>query len=345
MKNTNLGFDKEQKLVIPLSAGKDYNALKNEFLKYPYINGATASNSFPGQGTNSNGVQLPNADNVREQVMDHMYVDFDFFKEFKIELAAGRFYAQEYSTDVEGPFILNEAAVKAFGWSSSDDAVGQIMMSYYDSKYEKHPIIGVVKDFNFEGLQVKIKPLVMILAPIRFRQITLSLNRDNISGTLSFVRNKWEELNPNDVFSYFFVDEEFNRHYRTEEHLMKIFGVFAAISIFISCLGLFGLAAFMTEKRSKEIGVRKVLGATEPAILLLFSKEFSKWVILANIFAWPIGFYVMNRWLQNFAFRIRLDIWSFALSGGVVFLIALLSISYQSLKAALADPIASLRYE
>lgn len=345
MKDKHLGFDKEQKLVIPIEDGNKFQSYKNEFLQHSSITGATASLSVPGRiGDVYTTYEVGKKNEM--QTMKYHFSDFDFIPVYNIKMTAGRPFNRKLSTDVNGPFIINEAAVKALGWSSPEEAIGKrIMAGFYGFKNDRNEIIGVSKDFFYRGLQEEIKPLVIHMRPSLFQCVTLNLNTGNMDETLSFVKAKWKELFPGDVFRYFFLNADFDRQYRSEERLMKIFGAFSSMAIFISCLGLFGLSTFMAERRTKEIGVRKVLGASISNITLLLSKEFIRWVLLANIIAWPIAYISMSKWLQNFAYRTDVGMWIFILSGLLALIIALITVSYQSIKAAAANPVEALKYE
>jgi putative ABC transport system permease protein len=348
MKHTDLGFNKEQKLVIPIEKGDNYKIYKNEFLKHASITGATATRTVPGSKLGWNSVQLPGEKDTKRQIMNFEYVDTDFLEEYDIELVAGRFFNKDLSTDVGGPILVNEAAVRALGWRSPEEAVGKELIAYWggDERQEgPQPVIGVVRDYHYEGLQNFIDPLVIVMAPSRFRSITLTFESQNVTEVLTLTEKIWDSLFPNDVFRYYFLDDRFGRLYEAEERLMRIVRSFTLLSIVISCLGLYGLAAFMAEKRTKEIGIRKVLGASVSNITVLFSKDFMRLIALANGLAWPIAYFAMHKWLQNFAYRIDLHLGIFIFSGICTLFVAFLTVSYQSIKAAFANPIDSLRYE
>lgn len=208
-----------------------------------------------------------------------------------------------------------------------------------------NPIIGVTKNFHYRGLQNSVEPLVMEFLPWTFRYITLSIDTANLKETQAFVESQWKKVFPNHPFEHFFLDTDFDRQYRADEQVGRILGTFTLLGLFIACLGLLGLASFTAESRTKEIGIRKVLGSSVIRIVVMLSKQFTKWVLLANCIAWPIAYYFMDRWLQNFAYRVRPDILTLALSGILVLAVSLLTIGYQSIKAATANPVDSLRYE
>ena len=347
MKNQHLGFEKEQKLILPLRGGisieKNYESVKDIFSKHPSITAATVSSTVPGRGVSNFGVKLVGEEDDKNQSMYHMYFDHDFIPAYAIDIAAGRAFQEEMSTDTKGAFLINEAAVRAFGWSRPEEALGKRLFTGYGGRVNS--IIGVTRNFHYRGLQSEVEPLVMEYLPKAFSYITLSLDISNVRETLAFVESRWKDTFPANPFESFFLDADFDRQYRAEEQLGKIFGLFTLLGLFIACLGLLGLASFTAECRTKEIGIRKVLGASVPGILVMLSKQFTKWVLLANAIAWPIAYYFMDRWLKNFAYRIQIDIMTFLLSGILVLTIALLTVSYQAVRAAAANPVDSLRYE
>jgi putative ABC transport system permease protein len=214
-----------------------------------------------------------------------------------------------------------------------------------DAIVKKGQVVGVVKDFHVASLHERIGPVLLQVRPSSFRYISARISPVNIPETLSFFRKKWSQLSPVFPFEYTFLDEDFDRLYRADEKVGRIVGIFSLLAIIVACFGLFGLASFAAEQRTKEIGIRKVLGASVSGIILLLSREFTKWVLVANILAWPIAYFSMNRWLQNFAYKKGIGVEVFILSGLVAVAIALVTVSYQSVKAAVSDPIDSLRYE
>ena len=343
MKNKHLGFDKHQKLIIPADMRDRYESVKNEFLNYPAITGATTCWNVPGRLANLIEARLVGGIEEKTQSMNFYYVDSDFFPEYKIEMMAGRPFQKELRTDIDNAFILNETASLAFGFSSAEEAIGKKM--YEGGSGGIGTIIGVTEDFHYKGLQTKVEPLVLQWRPDYFSFLSLSVKTDNLSETLSFVKKKWNELQLGGLFTYFFLDEDFNRLYQLEESLGRLYAALTIIAIFLSCLGLAGLSSFTAEQRTKEIGIRKILGASVPNILILLVSEFIKWVMVASIIAWPVAYFIINKWLQGFAYRTSPNIWIFGLSAGFAFFIAVLTVSCQSIKAAITDPVNSLRYE
>ncbi len=344
MKNRYLGFEKEKKLVFRARFNNNHEAIKNEFLKHHNIIGATACSAPPGEGYSNRTTRVVGRED-ENWPMNDMNFDHDFIPEFKIQMAAGRSFSDDMSTDAGRSCIINEAAVRHFGWSSPEEAIGKVLERGPREPENRRTIIGVVKDFHYTGLQRAIEPLVMLNEPQNFYSISLTIKTENLSETLSFIEGKWNELHLGSIFSYSFLDERFDRFYRSEEITGKMLTVFASLAIFLSCLGLFGLVCFTVRQRTKEIGVRKALGASVPNILSLLSKEFLKWIVISNVIAWPVAYFVGNKWLENFAFRIDMGWWMFAVAAFAALVIALLTLSFQTIKAAAANPVDSLRYE
>jgi putative ABC transport system permease protein len=347
MKNQYLGFEKEQKLIIPLRGGisvtENYESVKDLFSNHPSITGATVSSSVPGRGVSNFGINLVGEEDTKNQSMFHLYFDHDFIPLYGIEMVAGRVFQKEIRTDIRGAFLINEAAVKAFGWSSPEEALGKRLKTGFGGR--TNPIIGVTRNFHYRGLQSEVEPLVMEFQPDLFRYLTLSIDISNLKEVLAFVESQWKAMFPGNPYESFFLDTDFDQQYKAEEQVGKIFGIFTFLGLFIACLGLLGLASFTAESRTKEIGIRKVLGASVAGIAVMLSKQFTKWVLLSSIIAWPFAYYFMNKWLKNFAYRTSIDIATFLLSGLLVLVIALLTVSFQSIRAAVANPADSLRYE
>ncbi|MCG3120605.1 MAG: hypothetical protein ALAOOOJD_03373 [bacterium] len=341
-----LGFEQEQIAVIPIRDGemrKHTENLKQEFLEHPSIVSVSAAAGVPGRTmlVDNFSVRPAGADRSAQIPMQIVGVDYDFFKTLGVKLMDGRFFQKEMRTDSASAFIVNESAAKALGW---DAPIGERLELVMDDG-KKGAIIGMVHDFHFASLHEKIEPMVFHIWPQRYSCFAVKMQAADISQSMAFLRSTWSRMLPHHPFEFFFLDEEFNRQYAKDERVGRILGYAAALAIFVACLGLFGLAAFSAEQRTKEIGVRKVLGASVAGIAGLLSKDFVKLVLFANIIAWPVAYYAMNRWLQNFAYRLDLGWWVFALAGGLALVIALLTVSTQAIKAALANPVEALRYE
>ena len=346
MRNQYLGFDKEQIVVLSLrgsgEARQKYNVLKNEFMKHATIISASASFTVPGRNPSSTAMLPEGFTGDQWQTFLINCADYDYLETYKIELAAGRDFSRDFETDKEGAFILNEAAIKSLGWNSPEDAIGK---TWNLGNRRKGNVIGVTKDYHFNSLHQKISPLVIHLDPNYFVYLSLRFTAGSVSETLSFIEETWNELVPDEPFSYFFLNEDFDRQYRAEEQVQVIVSLFTIIGMVIACLGLFGLASFSVEQRKKEIGVRKVLGSVNHKIVFLLVKDFLILVLTAIVVAIPVGWLSMNKWLQNFAYRVNIGIWVFILSASLALIIALITVSYQSIKAAVANPVESLRYE
>jgi putative ABC transport system permease protein len=347
MKNKDLGFDKEQKLVIPLGraarAVESFESIKAELCRHTGVAGATASAQLPGQHLSCWTTKLATESDEKLRAMNYMYVDHDFIPQYGIQVLAGSAFGEQNDDDLQGGYIINQTAAEQLGFSSPQEAVGKRLLGCYDEKVME--IIGVVGDFHYRGLQSTVEPLVMLYRPRMFRNVTLNVRTGDAEQTVAFVREKWQELFPEYPFDYFFLDASFDRQYRSEERVGKIFAVFTFLGLFIACLGLLALASYAAERRTKEIGIRKVLGASVGSIVGLLSREFLLLVAIANLIAWPIAYYAMNRWLESFAYRISIGWGTFALAGLFAFLMVLFTVSSQAIRAALTNPVDALRYE
>lgn len=282
------------------------------------------------------------ADPRRAPMINYIAVDHDFLDTFKVQLQEGRNFSRAQPTGTQKAYILNEAAVKEIGWESPP---GKQFALGGKKQGTQGVVIGVVKDFNFESLHKNIEPVAILVNPTLFENIAIKISPDNVPRTLDFLKARWQTLVPDQIFQYSFLANDFNALYKSESRLGKIFTIVSAMAVFIACLGLFGLSAFIIELRKKEIGVRKVLGATVTAITCTLSVGFGKWVILSNLAAWPIAWYLMNRWLQNFAYRIDNWEWIFLPAGFLALVVVSLTISYKVVRAASINPVETLRYE
>jgi putative ABC transport system permease protein len=303
----------------------------------------------PGGAHAGEGINLPGR---ADQYSINMYlVDHNYIPTMGMEMVAGRNFSEAFGTDEEEAFILNETAVKDLGWGKPADALGrEIYWDKWVGKTEadtvkRGRVIGVVKDFHFKSFHQKIEPLVLHIFPAGFNEFVVRIRPENSAATLGFLEQKWAKLAPNWPFDYKFLDDQFAKLYESEQAFGRLFGVFTGLSIFVACLGLFGLASFTAQQRTKEIGVRKVLGASVGSIVALLSRDFLKLVGIAFLLAAPLAWYFMGQWLQNFVYRVEMGWWVFVLAGGLALLIALLTISFQSIKAALTNPVRSLRSE
>ncbi len=347
VRNKKSGFDKEHVVVLPIKERPillQHQSIKNELLGNSKIIKVSVASDVPGRsGVNSNPFVPEGFEKTTEFFIKNMRIDYDFLETLGIKVKEGRGFSKDFATDASEAFILNEVAVEKIGW---DEPLGKTLEWLPGpGRYKKGAVIGVVENFHYESLHNRIEPLVLHIWPASYHYFLIRIRPGDLKGTLAFIKEKWNELAPNFPFIYSFLDEDFDRLYKAEETLGKIFVCFAALSIFVACLGLFGLALFTAEQRTKEVGIRKVLGASAARIALLLSREFVKWVLLANAVAWPVAYFAMSRWLQNFAYRINFGIGIFLLSALMAFVIALTTVSYQAIKAALANPVEALRYE
>lgn len=344
IQNKNLGFNSEylysiKNFGIP---GDKLKVFEQDLLRNPHIVSFTNSsimffNGIPGSG------YLYNERLVSNTISSHyLDVDYNFLETYKLSLLSGRFFSKEFPTD-SSAVIINEAMNRKLG---QGNPIGNYIIET-GKQSKSYKIIGVVKDFNYQSLHQQIKPMILFLRPVQqaASMITIRISSANIKNTISFINNTWKNFTGGEEIYSSFVNQDLERLYESEQRAATVTAVFSGLAIFIACLGLFGLTSFVTEQRKKEIGIRKVLGASIFELVTMLSKEFTKWVLLANIIAWPVAWYMMNEWLQNYAYRIDIYLWTFVLSGGIALLIALITVSFQAIKATLTNPVESLRYE
>jgi putative ABC transport system permease protein len=342
MRRQDLGFNKDQMMVINTNGDPAKDAFRNAVAGLPNIKGVAMASSVPGGGNPAAYSEIENVKGVLQIAnLDLYFVDFDYIPQFKIKIIAGRAFSPDFQTDTTQSMILNEAAVKMFGYTSPAQAVGHRFKQWG----REGRIIGVMKDFHFRSLQLPIKPLSMRIEPNGCSLVAIKLSTQNLPKTIAAIENKWNALIPARPFSYYFLDEFFDKQYRTEERFGKLFLNFSVLAIIISCLGLLGLASYSTMQRTREIGIRKVLGASVPNIVNLLSREFLKLVAIAILIASPVAWFAMHGWLQDFAYRIEIGWWIFLIAGLIAVLIALATVSFQAIKAAIANPVKSLRVE
>jgi len=338
--NTRLGFDKDQVIVVKnaRSLGNQSKAFKETLLTNPGISSAAGSYSLPGGHFVNYSFQPENTESI---LLNFGICDPEFIEALQLEIFEGRFFSRDFTTDSTA-IIINETALKLLNW---DDPIGKT----FTSLGRTFNVIGVVKDFHYESLHQTVKPMALLNLSLNLPWpesfVSVRTNSSNISETINFIESNWQTFAKEKPFEFFFLDEHYSNFYTNEKQTGTVFIIFSFLAIIIASLGLVGLAAYSAEQRSKEIGIRKVLGASVPGIFVLLSRGFTKCVVLANIIAWPIAYYFMNKWLQNFAYRVDLKIWIFILSGLVALAIAILTVSYQTIKAATANPVDSLRYE
>jgi putative ABC transport system permease protein len=347
MQKKALGFDWDRIVTMPYNTyiNNKYEAFRNDLIAGSEIKNVTRSSRIPtGRLLDAMGTAVNNGDTLVPANVDIKYLaaDPEFISTYGVRTVAGRDFSREFSTDTSA-FLINEAAVKILGIKSNGEAVGKDM-SYGGRKGK---IIGVINDFHFESMHQAILPLIVVIprTPNNYNRISLKIAGNNIPSALAKIEAVWKRFLPDAPYEYSFMDENFKKLYESEQRQSSIFTVFAFIAIFIACLGLFGLSAFSITQRIKEIGIRKVLGATIPNIVGLLSKDFLKLVAISAVIAFPIAWYAMHNWLQDFAYRTHISWWIFVIAGLVAAGIALFTISFQAVKAAIANPVKNLRTE
>jgi ABC-type antimicrobial peptide transport system permease subunit len=345
IKNSNIGFDKENLLCIKMTGDSNskYEILKNEFKKNPEIISVSRSEPVSSFLTSTTSVGWKGKSENEEKHFWVLHTDCSLSATYKFQMSLGRYFSDQFPSDKTNAYVVNEAAAKTMGLKSPLD--NEINLWGREGK-----IIGVVKDFHFASFHTAIEPLIFNI-PVdnqqasRFRVITIRFKSKAPDELISSVEKVWHEQMSGNPFDYYFYDDSLNKQYFSEIRMGIIFKYFSFISILIACLGLFGLISISAEQRTKEVGIRKVLGASVSNVSLILSKDFLILVIVSNIIAFPVAYYFMNNWLQDFAYRIDISWWMFALSGGIALVIALATVSFQAIKAATANPVESLRYE
>ncbi len=337
MKSKDMGFEQER--IVHLRLNRDirsqWDAFEYELSSHPDILGVSRGNALPGYI----GWQESWRVNDEFKQFTFLPLDPDYIELLGLEIIQGRNFSWERESDKQDTYILNESAVSYFGF---DDPVGK---EFHLEPYGTTRIIGIVKDFHFQSLHSPIGPLVLTWRENVLSQAMIRISDRGIGSTLAFLRDTWHTFSPEYPFEYHFLDDSIKRLYQSEERFGNLFLSFAILALFIACLGLFGLASFTTQQKTKEIGVRKILGSSVSQIVLLLTREFTRWVLIANIIAWPVAYYGMNRWLENFAYRVDVQFSIFIVSALFALLIAITTVGYQTVKAAMANPVESLRYE
>ncbi len=359
LRNKPLGFDKDQVLVVPLygrnpspfggkmdSAQRSrMNAFEADLRAYPAVKAITVASGMPGESP-VRGLVIPEGHVDQDNIfMAWVSVDYDYIAAMKMDLVAGRDFSKVTGTDHLQAFIINESAVKSLGWNSPEEAIGKAFIRGDSKTGKKGHIIGVLRDFNFDKLDKALAPMVMDVNVPRFNLFAIRVSPDHVPATIAAIQGIWEKYFPQRIFEYNFLDENINSLYKAQEDLSRLVGWFALIAIFISCIGLFGLASFMAIQRTKELSIRKVLGATIPGLVLLLFRDFLRLVIVALVIASPVAAWLMNKWLHDFAYRIPLSGWIFALTGLLAITITFFTVGWQGLRAARVNPADALRSE
>jgi len=352
LRNKNLGFDKEQIVAIGLVDQvdqKNYEQLQSAFLEETSVIETTVSSALPGgDGFYAFRIEPEGLPDGEQMTMKSIGVDEEYITTYRLEILEGRGFSKDVTTDESSAFILNEAAVEKLEWS---DPLGKNFSIEIHGRggadVRKGKVIGVLKDFHYESLYNSIEPLVVYVNTSSFyhNYLNLKIAPGNWEEVISLLEMKWEAFSPNRPLQFYFLDEELKKMYDAEVKIGRIFTAFAILSIVISCLGLFGLSAFTASQRTKEIGIRKVMGASLLTILKLLSKDYVILIVLANLIAWPLGWYYSSQWLNDFAYRVDLNLWTFLFTFLSALIVALITVSYQTMKAASANPVDALQQE
>jgi putative ABC transport system permease protein len=342
MQSKELGFDKEQVLVVANAETITDNlkAFKETLRGHGDIVSVAGSCALPGMHYTNIGFREVGSD--RGITLNMSVCDFDFLETMKLKMGEGRFFSREFASDSSG-IVLNRAACVVLGW---DEPLGKRIRDCWGNVYTA---LGVVEDVHYESLHHSVRPMALLasggLYQRNVRYVAARIGTENVAATVDFVEKTWSEFAPGVPFQYSFLDDDYDKLYFAEQRVRQFTTVLCSLAVFISCIGLFGLASFVADQKCREIGIRRVLGATVSGVVGNLNSSFVRWVLLSNIIAWPTAWYVMSRWLDNFAYRVSPDIWVFGASGVIAVIIALLTVSYQSIKAAIANPVEALRNE
>jgi putative ABC transport system permease protein len=341
LRSKELGFNKDQVLLIKHAT----DATKEQLLNISSIKQTSFSNKVPGMGGSGRTIFNGWNKNDPQVVMDQVVVDYDYIDLYNLKILEGRGFSRDIPSDRSEAFIINETALSKLGYKTAKEAIGRELWLDEDWDGKKGRIIGVLKDFHYNGVNSIIQPFAMFMHPTAKRMLSVKLSSSNFPDILKQVEEVYKATVPNQTFEFSFLDQDFDRQYQGEDRFMNIFSFFASIGIAIGCLGLYGLAMFMAEQRTKEVGIRKVLGATGGSILTLLSSNFLKLVAVSFIIAIPIAYYSMEKWLSKFPYREKIDPILFVITAGAVLAITILTVSYQAIRAAMTNPVKSLRTE
>ncbi|HEX4850912.1 MAG TPA: ABC transporter permease [Puia sp.] len=349
----DLGFNREQIMFFQMRGdimSKNADAFKNELKQTAGVSNVSIGYGFPGDAVAGDEIIVNHNGKMETQSVTQLAVDFDYIKTLDLQVIAGRDFSKEMGTDQDHAWIINETAVKDLGFGTPQNALGQTLSWHpWDGNnpdsLKTGKVIGVLKDFNYKSLYDKIEPAILQIYPLAAWKVAVKMHTTNLSNTIAQVSAVWNKFSPDYPIEYKFLDENFERMYRAEDKLSSLLWIFTGIAIFVGCLGLFGLAAYTAEARVKEVGIRKILGASAQGVVFLLSKDFVTPVIISFLIASPITWYLMNKWLQSFAYREKITWWVFLLAGFLTILIAILTVSYQAIRSARANPVNSLRAE
>ncbi len=344
VRNKKLGFDKDNVIQMLLSGTiyANYDVVRNELLSNPRISAVSASDQPLTQIYRaSTGARLEGEEVCKHTSINFLTVDFQFLDMFEMRLSQGRPFSTEFPTDADQAVIINQTLAEILG---GEGLVGKKLYNYSEGRTRR--IVGIAENFHFESLHSQVKPLMIVpQSSSDYKFMYVKIRPGTASSSIKFLKDTWKKYGSGNPFEYHFLDQTIDQLYTSEKRMGKIFFYFAFLAIFISCLGLFGLASFTAEQRTKEIGIRRVLGASAGNIIYTLTFSFSKWVLAANAIAWPVAYFAMHKWLQNFAFKTDIGLWVFVLSTATSLAIALMTVGYQSIKAALINPADSLRHE
>jgi len=348
MKNSDLGFQKENVVLInfrpkdPDFKGK-YSVMRNQFQQSSHVLSVSGAYTIPGRiSKETKTIQRKTGTEIQNYSIQAIAVDFDYIDSMGMEILQGRNFSRKISSDESHGMILNQAAVREFGLENSLEEKFAVPGG---GGMKEMSVIGVVRDFHVYSFKHKIEPLMLYINPDYYYTVAVRIRPENTQNTLAFLEKTWKDIFPESRLHYTFLEDSYHSLYVSEEKVSQMLILFSGLAVFVACLGLFGMASYMAEQRHKEIGIRKVLGADVSSLVSLLSRDFTKSVLLANVIAWPVAYFIMNKWLQNYAYRIHLRIWMFLIAGLMVLALALMTVSYQAIKAALSDPVDSLRYE
>jgi putative ABC transport system permease protein len=350
MHGKDLGFRKDQVLFFPMRGDnlrKNYEAFRNELAQHPDIKSVSVGYGFPGDMFGDGMMTVKEKPGQEGRRATQLMVDHEYIKTIGLTLVAGRDFSKDILSDRQA-YIINETAVRELELGTPSQALGKTLSWPTWRKPDSlktGPVIGVVKDFNYKSLHEKVEPAVLQIYPAAYSKVAVRLKGGDIDKSVAYVKSIWSRFSPDYPMEYTFLDESFTKMYTAEDKLKTLLTIFTAVTIAVACMGLFGLAAFAAERRRKELGVRKVLGATTQGLVFLLSKEFVKLVMISVIIASPIAWYFMNGWLDKFAYRIHISWWMFVAAGVLAIMIAFITTSFQAIKAAVSNPVQSLRTE
>jgi putative ABC transport system permease protein len=350
LRSKDLGFIKDQQIIVPLrseAAKTNSLSLKNSLSSNPAIHSVGASYYYPGIFNPTDWMMYKEGSSMQQAKSVYMnFVDDRYLQTLGIKPVAGRIFSPQFPADTNNQIILNEKSLTELGFASAEEAIGSWVAFDWDGQQHRFGIIGVVNDFHFKDLHVPIEPYGFILNNSSNQNYLIAhVDKEDLGGTLASIEQAWNKLNPNEPFEYSFLDQDFQKNYQAEDRLASMIRYFTIVAIVISCLGLFGLATFSAEQRIKEIGIRKVLGASVSSLVSLLSLDFLKLILVAIVLASPLAWYIMREWLQTFAYRVDITWQVFVLTSVLAILIAFCTVSYQAIKAALANPVKNLRTE